>query len=60
MYEFKSEKTNCPGGTYLEWIAVSIFWHLRDDSAAITKLAHLATSPSVKTSLLICMTAVIL
>ena len=46
--------------SYLEWVAIAVFGHLVDNSATITKLAHFATSPSVKTAFLTGMAAVIL
>jgi hypothetical protein len=45
--------------TYLEWITISVFRHLRYHSAAVTQLTHFATTPCVKIALLITMAHII-
>ena len=35
------------GATYLEWIAIAVFWHLTYDAAAVTELSHFSTTPGV-------------
>ncbi len=45
---------------YLEWVAIAVFGHLVNNSATVAKLAHFATTPSVKTAFLAGVAAVIL
>ena len=47
-------------GTYLEWISITVFRHLIDNSATITKLAHFTATPGVQAAFFTGMAAVIL
>ena len=44
----------------LEWIPISIFGHLADNTATVAELAHLAAAPRVQAALLISVPAVVL